>query len=29
MFVGADGPVVTTDAPQHALYPLLRENPFT
>ena len=29
MFVGADGPAVTTDAPQHALYPLLRENPFT
>jgi Xaa-Pro dipeptidase len=28
VFVGPDGPVVTTPAPQHALYPLLRADPF-
>jgi Xaa-Pro dipeptidase len=28
MYVAADGPLVTTDAPQHAIYPLLREDPF-
>jgi len=28
VFVGADGPEVTTPDPQRAVYPLLRENPF-
>jgi Xaa-Pro dipeptidase len=28
VFVGPDGPVVTTPAPQHAIYPLLRAAPF-
>jgi Xaa-Pro dipeptidase len=28
VFIGAEGPEVTTPNPQRALYPLLRENPF-
>jgi Xaa-Pro aminopeptidase len=28
VFIGAEGPEVTTPSPQRALYPLLRDNPF-